>query len=405
MMNGIRGLAIAAAVAAVVAAGIAGGAEATKQHFRFELLDGTVITGTMDAAALTVKTSYGTLKVPAADLVSFTPGLDSRPELAEKIDVLIRLLVSPEKEDREQAQAELIKLGPALRLIIEKLAKDEDPDPERKARIKAILDAYKAWPAKHPDARQPFVLPPEQKDKVATAKLSAAGRIANEQFTVAASYGTLTIKLSDIYRARKVEAWRPQPATEKAMPVIVCLRDGSRLKGTTRHSAIGLRTRWGRLNVPLGLISVVKFGNEPAATAVAFAGGDKLYGATVETATMTVKTTIGEMALPMDKIARLYVGPGLRPGQSVLLLKPDALTGKCKNIGRTNIIYNEERGLYQFWVLAKGGPERAVERLCVRAHLALDHVSKFGLELDFDGIFDRDDVLAARLVEVIDHGG
>ena len=115
MMNGIRGLAITAAVAAVVAVGIAGGAEATKQHFRFELLDGTVTTGTMDAAALTVKTSYGTLKVPAADLVSFSPGLDSRPELAEKVDVLIRLLVSPEKEDREQAQAELIKLGPALR--------------------------------------------------------------------------------------------------------------------------------------------------------------------------------------------------------------------------------------------------------------------------------------------------
>jgi len=99
----------------------------------------------------------------------------------------------------------------------------------------------------------------------------------------------------------------------------------------------------------------VKVGNEPAATAVAFAGGDKLHGVTVETVKMIVKTTIGEMSLPIDKIARLYVGLGLRPGQSVLLLKPDALTGKCKSIGPTSILYNEERGLYQLWVLAKGG--------------------------------------------------
>jgi len=75
MRNGIRGLAIAVVVVAVVAASVAGVAEAGTQHFRFELMDGSVITGTMEAAALTVKTSYGTLKVPAADLVGFTPGL------------------------------------------------------------------------------------------------------------------------------------------------------------------------------------------------------------------------------------------------------------------------------------------------------------------------------------------
>jgi len=246
--------------------------------------------------------------VPAADLVGFTPGLDSRPELAEKVDVLIRLLVSPDKEDREQAQAGLIKLGPALRLIIEKLAKDKDPDPERKARIKAILDAYKAWPWKHPDARQPFVLPPEQKDKVATAELSAAGRIAKEQFTVTAPYGKLTIKLSDIYRVRKVGAQRPRPAAEKGMPVIVHLRDGSGVNGTTRPPVIGLRTRRGRLSAPLGLISFVKFGNEPSATAVTFAGGDKLHGVTVEAAKIIIKTIVGETNIPVRDIRSIVVG-------------------------------------------------------------------------------------------------
>jgi len=90
------------------------------EAFRFELMDGTTIDGAIDKLEqLTVKTAYGTLRIPVTELVGFSPGLDSRPALAEKMDTLIRLLVSPEKKERETAQAELIKLGPKVRPMIE----------------------------------------------------------------------------------------------------------------------------------------------------------------------------------------------------------------------------------------------------------------------------------------------
>ena len=127
------------------------------------------------------------------------------------------------------------------------------------------------------------------------------------------------------------------------------------MKGTTQLSAVALRTRWGRLRAPLGLISFVKLGNDRDATAVALAGGDKLYGVTVEAAKMTVKTAVGEVAVSMDKITRLYAGRGLRPGQSVRFLGPDNLTGKCKTIRSVGVVYDGEKDIYQFWILALGG--------------------------------------------------
>ena len=278
------------------------------EMFRFELMDGTIIDGTINKLEqLTVKTAYGTLRIPIAELAGFSPGLDSRPELAEKVDVLIRLLVSPEKAERETAQAELIKLGPALRLIIEKLAKDEDPDPERKARIKAILDAYKAWPAKHPNARQPFVLPREQKDKVATADLSAAGRIANEQFTVAAPYGKLTIKLGDIYRARKVKTRQPRTAKSQAISVIVRLRDGSVLKGGTTLASISLTTPYGKMVAPLHLVRGVTMQPGKNVAIVRLRNGDRLVGTVDLGAKLDVNAAFGKVSVPLKQVARFRV--------------------------------------------------------------------------------------------------
>lgn len=47
-----------------------------------ELLDGTKITGKANLEQLGVDTAFGVLKVPIAELVGFTPGMDSRPDLA-----------------------------------------------------------------------------------------------------------------------------------------------------------------------------------------------------------------------------------------------------------------------------------------------------------------------------------
>ena len=57
-------------------------------------MEGSVVSGTLSVEAITVKTAFGTLQVPVEHVVSFTPGLDSHPQLQKRIGRLIQQLGS-----------------------------------------------------------------------------------------------------------------------------------------------------------------------------------------------------------------------------------------------------------------------------------------------------------------------
>ena len=272
------------------------------ERFRFELLDGTTIDGTInELEQLTVKTAYGTLRIPIAGLVGFSPGLDSRPDLAEKLDVLIRLLVSPEKKERETAQAGLIKLGPTVRPMIEALAKDGDPDPEYKARRKAILDAYAKWVSDHPDETvRPLRKGP---DSVKTALFSGMGRVADEAFTITSEYAQVRVKLSDIWRVQRAA---PRVAlARKDLIIVLDLLDGSRLRGKTEQKALSLATAYGKLTLPLERIGTAHFGKNAKETRVQMLSGERLKGAAEPDAALNITTILGVVRVPLAKAARL----------------------------------------------------------------------------------------------------
>ena len=272
--------------------------------FRFELLDGTIIDGTINKLEqLTVKTAYGTLRIPIAELVGFSPGLDSRPELAEKIDVLIRLLVSPEKAERETAQAELIKLGPKVRPIIEALAKDGDPDPEHKARVQAILAAYTAQAAKHPD--EPVRVLREGTDEITTASFPVVGKIAESQLAITSEYGQVRVKLGDIWRVQRAA---PRVAlARKDLIIVLDLLDGSRLRGKTEQKTLSLATAYGKLTLPLARVGTAHFGKNAKETRVQMLGGERLKGAVMPEAILNITTILGVVRVPLAKAARLSV--------------------------------------------------------------------------------------------------
>ena len=59
---------------------------------RLHLMEGSVVSGKLSTEAVTIETAFGKLEVPVANIVSFTPGLDSHPEERKKIGRLIQQL-------------------------------------------------------------------------------------------------------------------------------------------------------------------------------------------------------------------------------------------------------------------------------------------------------------------------
>jgi hypothetical protein len=78
--------------------------------------------------------------VPVLSIRSFTPGLRSHPKVEQNITELIDKLGSPVFGEREAAQKALSQMGSTIRLQLERSA--NDPDTERKSRIKTLLDEF-----------------------------------------------------------------------------------------------------------------------------------------------------------------------------------------------------------------------------------------------------------------------
>lgn len=330
---------------------------------RFELTDGTVITGRMERRHVRVKTAAGVKKVPAGEIVELVAGMDSRPELARRVKSLIEGLGSPVWKRREAAQKELIEMGPCLRPILEMHKGDEDL--ERRTRIKAILEAYRSRPAGHLGAAGLGGIAIPAQGQVRTDNQAMVGRIMAEHFKVATRCGELTVKLGELRRASRAKPWTPPARCDKPVAVALHMRSGKSVRGTTKLSLLPLATRYGDLRVPLWLIRSAVFGDDKKTVEMLLCNGDRLHGVLAKRLTVAVETESGRVAVPMDTVARLWAGGGLGPGQAAVLVKGGALPGQCKHIRRATMLYNEQKGLFQTWCLAVDRPSGRATRYAV----------------------------------------
>lgn len=164
------------------------------------LMDGSVLAGKLGIKDLTVETAFGTLKIPVIEIKGITPGLESHPELAEKVASLVDALGSADFNKREEAQKELAKMGPAIRNELARFAKDADA--ERRTRVQALLDDIDAQ-LEEQEEMAPTDQPFARGDTIETTQFTVVGKIVERQFNITSLYGPLTIKLGDLRRAHR----------------------------------------------------------------------------------------------------------------------------------------------------------------------------------------------------------
>ena len=176
------------------------------ENIRVFLMEGSVVSGQLSVESLTVKTAFGTLTVPVEHVVSFTPGLDSHPELRKRIGRLIQQLGSNDAAERETAQRALVDFGEPIRSQIEAFRTDEDT--ERRTRILAIIENLDELQQDAFTTGVAATLVAE--DTVTTDRFTVVGRIEPESFQVETAFGPLTVALSDIRTVARQTREKPE---------------------------------------------------------------------------------------------------------------------------------------------------------------------------------------------------
>jgi hypothetical protein len=177
-------------------AGAAEAAAADPELIRLFMVDGSVLAGKLSVQDLELETTYGRLLIPVTAIKSLTPGMGRRPDLKGQVAQWIEQLGAADFEQRETAQQELLKVGRAARLELEK--RQTDKDTERRTRIKAIL-AELDDQADDAEGSPPV----HERDTIETLEFTAVGNLLTKEFTVDSRYGPLLVKLADLRHAQR----------------------------------------------------------------------------------------------------------------------------------------------------------------------------------------------------------
>jgi hypothetical protein len=173
---------------------------------RLRLQEGSIVSGSLSVESVTVETEFGTLEIPVASIISFTPGLDSHPEQKQQVGRLILQLGANASADREQAERKILELGPKVRRLLEQHSADEDT--ERRTRVQKILLELEEL-ASDGDFDAADLQPWIDDDTVVTTRFTVVGRISPREFKVETKFGGLDVALADIQRGEREGVRKP----------------------------------------------------------------------------------------------------------------------------------------------------------------------------------------------------
>ena len=173
------------------------------RYLKMHLFDGSVLTGDLSIAEITVETQFGKLVVPIEKIRSFSPGLDSFPEVAAEITGKIKSLGADDYKTREAAHKELSAMGVKIQRELEKFVADENAEIKRHVGeiLKEIEEATEEQ--SDDDEETPVEQPWIRLDTVVTSDFTVIGKVSPAEFKIAAKYGDLNVKLADIRRAER----------------------------------------------------------------------------------------------------------------------------------------------------------------------------------------------------------
>lgn len=172
------------------------------RYLKLHLFDGSVITGDLSIAEITVDTQFGKLVVPVEKIRRFSPGLDSFPEVSAEIEGKIKLLGNDDYKTREQAHKDLSAMGIKVQRELEKFSADENA--EIKRHVGEILKEFEEAAEENSDddegqAEQPWI----RLDTVVTTDFTVVGKISPADFKINSKYGDLNVKLADVRMAER----------------------------------------------------------------------------------------------------------------------------------------------------------------------------------------------------------
>ncbi len=169
---------------------------------RFRLWDGSVAIGELENPILHMQTDFGRLEIPVHKIVQFRPGLQSYPQVKQKIDTLVEQLGDREFEVRERAHRELASMGIMISQLISTYS--DGGSAERKKHLTELKEEIEQLI----EESEEFGMDGEQEplidlDAVNTGDFTVLGTIEEKEFVVQTKYGSLKIGLDDVRVAER----------------------------------------------------------------------------------------------------------------------------------------------------------------------------------------------------------
>ncbi len=175
------------------------------QPLRIYLADGTVVQGELSMDTVTINTRYGPLAVPVSQIINFTPGLNSRSDLAQQLDELLQEARSEDPAVFGSALRELETLGPRIVPVIQdRLGEVENQ--EARVRLQELVDRLIELRQEDDLLLDGDQLPSEhliEGDRLVTTAFTIVGEINPRDFSIASKYGKLTVTLNDIRHVQR----------------------------------------------------------------------------------------------------------------------------------------------------------------------------------------------------------
>src|SRR5262245_50031692 len=181
---------------------------------RLHLMEGSVVAGKLSTEVVTVETAFGKLDVPVANIVSFTPGLDSHPEERKRIGRLIQQLGANTAAERDTAERTLTDMGKAIQNELARYLADDDT--ERRTRVHkmlAELEEVEDDDDLDPTSTRPWIA----QDSLETTHFTVVGKISPQAFEVQTQFGPLKVAIGDIRRGERETEQKPE--IRKTIPV------------------------------------------------------------------------------------------------------------------------------------------------------------------------------------------
>lgn len=165
------------------------------REVRLKLWDGSVLTGDLGIDSIHIDTKFGMLEVPVSNIQYLRPGLESIPDLNEKLKSLVEQLGDKEFQIREQAHRELLAMGLSIRNQLRTY--NDGGSAERKKHLQTLAEEIEEL-AEDEEPGQAANSALDMEDSITTGDFTIVGRIRENLFSLKTKYGDLQIQLKDI---------------------------------------------------------------------------------------------------------------------------------------------------------------------------------------------------------------